>query len=105
MLPLRQPLRRSLRTVVRYSSSTANVPIKVSPSGTLAKPAVPETSIGRLHPPLKGGYKSQGTSVVRTIRNIWKAGWRRAFWQIKEVNDTKVCRQIIVQETEVDGDR
>ena len=57
--------------------------------GMMGKP-VPTSSVDKIHPPLGKGYKSQGTSIGRTIRNIWKAGWKRAFWQIKEMNDTKV---------------
>lgn len=55
----------------------------------MAKP-VPSSSIDNLQLPIGKAYKSQGTAIGRTIRNIWKAGWRRAFWQIKEMNDTKV---------------
>jgi hypothetical protein len=67
---------------------STNVPAKSSQPGTLGNPA-PETPVGRIIEPFKGGYHSQGTSVARTIRNIWKAGLKRAFWQIKEMNDTK----------------
>jgi hypothetical protein len=50
----------------------------------------PESSVDKIHPAVGGQYKSQGTSIPRTVRNIWKAGFKRAFWQIKEMNDTKV---------------
>jgi hypothetical protein len=80
---------RSIPSLTRcYASS--NVPVKVSPPGLMHKPDTPESSVSKVHPPVGGEYKSQGTSVGRTIRNIWKAGLRRAFWQIKEMNDTKV---------------
>jgi hypothetical protein len=67
---------------------STNLPAKPAPPGTLGDPA-PESSVGRIIEPFKGGYHSQGTSVARTIRNVWKAGFKRAFWQIKELNDTK----------------
>jgi hypothetical protein len=69
--------------------ATSNIPERTSPPGTMGDPA-PSSSVNTIHPPIGPIYKSQGTSVARTIRNIWKAGWRRAFWQIKEMNDTKV---------------
>jgi len=62
--------------------------VKAAPPGTMGDPE-PTKSADIIHPPLGPGYRSQGTSIGRTIRNIWKAGWRRAFWQIKEMNDTK----------------
>jgi hypothetical protein len=67
---------------------STNLPAKPAPPGTLGDPT-PESSVGRIIEPFTGGYHSQGTSVARTIRNIWKAGFKRAFWQIKELNDTK----------------
>jgi len=72
--------------------STSSVPAKQTMSNVpgLAGKPVPSSSVDKVHPPINTGYKSQGTSIGRTIRNIWKAGWRRAFWQIKEMNDTKV---------------
>lgn len=78
---------RSTLLLPRFYSS--NVPAKAAPPGTMENP-VPSSSVGRLHPPIGPAYKSQGTAIGRTIRNIWKAGWKRAFWQIKEMNDTKV---------------
>jgi len=79
---------KSIPSLVRYYASS-NVPAKFSPPGTMAEPT-PESSVDKIHPPIGGQYKSQGTSIPRTIRNIWKAGFKRAFWQIKEMNDTKV---------------
>ena len=77
----------AIPSLVRYYASS-DVPVKQPPPGTMAKPT-PEPSVGKIHYPIGGQYKSQGTSVARTIRNIWKAGLKRAFWQIKEMNDTK----------------
>lgn len=89
MAALRQSsvVSRSSPLLVRLYSSS--VPAKPPPPGTFGKP-IPESSVDKIHLPLGKGYKSQGTSVSRTIRNIWKAGFKRAFWQIKEINDTKV---------------
>jgi hypothetical protein len=84
-------LRPSHLTFLRcYSSS--NVPAKVGPIGTMSKPTPDHEGLAkRTFEAYPIGYKSQGSSVPRTIRNIWKAGFRRAFWQILELNDTKVC--------------
>src|SRR5271167_2217092 len=79
---------RSMPLLVRYYASS-NVPAKSAPPGTMGNPT-PSSSVEITHPPIEHEYKSQGTSVARTIRNIWKAGFKRAFWQIKEMNDTKV---------------
>jgi hypothetical protein len=82
---------RSIPSFSRYYASVSSVPAKQNMSqvpGMGGKP-VPTSSVDKVHPPVGKGYKSQGTSIGRTIRNIWKAGWRRAFWQIKEMNDTK----------------
>ena len=79
---------RSIPSLVRFYASS-NVPMKSAPPGTMGNPT-PTSSVDKIHPPIGSQYKSQGTSVVRTIRNIWKAGFKRAFWQIKEMNDTKV---------------
>src|ERR1700738_2778548 len=79
---------RSMPSLVRYYVSS-NVPTKSAPPGTMGNPT-PEPSIDKLNPPIGKAYRSQGSSIVRTIRNIYKAGWKRAFWQIKEMNDTKV---------------
>lgn len=73
--------------ITRFYSS--NVPAKAAPRGTMSNP-LPSSSVDKTHPPIGSEYKSQGTAIGRTIRNIWKAGWKRAFWQIKEMNDTKV---------------
>ena len=93
-MAFRQLSRSSIGTVIRQYSSSS-VPVKSPPPGILEKPA-PETSAVRLHPPpASAEYKSQGTSVGRTIRNIWKAGIKRAIWQITEMNDTKVFQASI----------
>src|SRR5436190_9923361 len=85
---------RQLRAIPRSKSLlprfySSNVPAKAAPVGMMAKPDL-SSSVDKLHLPIGQGYKSQGTAIGRTIRNIWKAGWKRAFWQIKEMNDTKV---------------
>ena len=85
---------RQLRVIPRVAPSlpryySSNVPVKAAPVGTMGNP-VPSSPVDKIHPPIGPEYKSQGTSIGRTIRNIWKAGWKRAFWQIKEMNDTKV---------------
>ena len=82
-----KPVPRSMPALTRLY--TTNVPIKSAPPGTLSNPT-PESPVDKIIQPFSGGYHSQGTSVARTIRNIWKAGLKRAFWQIKEMNDTKV---------------
>jgi hypothetical protein len=85
---LAHPHHLAALTTRLYSSNVpANPP---APPGTLGNPT-PESSVGKIIEPFTGGgYRSQGTSIPRTIRNIWKAGFKRAFWQIKEMNDTKV---------------
>ena len=84
----RTTISRSMPLLVRFYASS-NVPAKSAPPGTMGNPP-PSSSADKTHPPIGSQYKSQGTSVARTIRNIWKAGFKRAFWQIKEMNDTKV---------------
>jgi hypothetical protein len=84
----RTTISRLVPILVRFYASS-NVPAKSAPPGTMGNPT-PSSSIDKIHPPIGSQYKSQGTSVGRTIRNIWKAGFKRAFWQIKEMNDTKV---------------
>jgi len=90
MLHLRSS-RAAIRSIPRLSRcyASSNVPANPAPPGTMGDPK-PESSVDKQHPPLGRGYRSQGTSVYRTIRNIWKAGFWRAFWQLKEMNDTKV---------------
>src|SRR5271163_2381845 len=92
--------RAAIRSIPRLSRCYAsNVPAKTAPPGTMGDPK-PQSSVDKLHPPLGRGYRSQGTSVYRTIRNFWKAGFWRAFWQLKEMNDTKVvvfcCPKLIL---------
>lgn len=85
---------RQLRVLPRVAPSlpryySSNLPVKAALAGIMGKPA-PTSSVDKVHHPIGPEYKSQGTAIGRTIRNIWKAGWKRAFWQIKEMNDTKV---------------
>jgi hypothetical protein len=83
-------LRSSQLTFLRRYSSP-NVPAKVGPIGTLSKPTPDHDALAkRTFEEYPVGYKSQGSSIPRTIRNVWKAGFWRAFWQVKEMNDTKV---------------
>src|ERR1700694_1184695 len=82
-------INRSMPCLARYYAISSNVPAKSAPPGTMGNPT-PEPSVDKIHPPIGPAYRSQGTSLGRTIRNIWKAGFKRAYWQIKEMNDTKV---------------